>query len=437
MEKRYGLPTAIAMVIGIVIGSGVFIKGGKVLSLTGGNMLQAVLVVAIVGLMCIICSLVFAELATRYEKVNGVVDYAEMALGPNYAYFMGWFTTTIYYPSLAATLAFFAAVFTCPLFGVKALDFSSRIISMETVGLGAGYLMIGYGINALSPKLAGKLQVSMTVIKLIPLILMGIVGTIAGISNGSTAAVLLRRYRAEQVDFLEDSFETIAAYGPHAAVVHYAPTPETDVPLKAQGLLLVDSGGHYARGTTDVTRTIALGPITDEERRRSTQVLQGHIQLAMAQFPQGVMGENLDALARGPLWREGLDYDHGTGHGVGCVLSVHEAPPSFRWRIAEGLAHPALETGMVISDEPGYYAAGRFGIRHENLLLVQPAEAAGFLRFETLTLAPFDRDALDPALLTASERDWLNGYHRRVYAQIAPLVPTEVRQWLREVTAAL
>ena len=252
-----------------------------------------------------------------------------------------------------------------------------------------------------------------------------------------SAAALLHRYRTEQADFLEDSFETIAAYGPHAAVVHYAPTPETDVPLKAQGLLLVDSGGHYARGTTDVTRTIALGPITDEERRRSTQVLQGHIQLAMAQFPQGVMGENLDALARGPLWREGLDYDHGTGHGVGCVLSVHEAPPSFRWRIAEGLAHPALETGMVISDEPGYYAAGRFGIRHENLLLVQPAEVAGFLRFETLTLAPFDRDALDPALLTASERDWLNGYHRRVYAQIAPLVPTEVRQWLREVTAAL
>ena len=251
------------------------------------------------------------------------------------------------------------------------------------------------------------------------------------------AAAKLAAFRAEQPDFLDLSFDTIAGYGPHGAIVHYDPTPETDVPLKAQGLLLVDSGGHYARGTTDVTRTIALGPITDEERRRSTQVLQGHIQLAMAEFPQGVMGENLDALARGPLWREGLDYDHGTGHGVGCVLSVHEAPPSFRWRIAEGLAHPALETGMVISDEPGYYAAGRFGIRHENLLLVQPAEAAGFLRFETLTLAPFDRDALDPALLTASERDWLNGYHRRVYAQIAPLVPTEVRQWLREVTAAL
>lgn len=190
MEKRYGLPTAIAMVIGIVIGSGVFIKGGKVLSLTGGNLLQAVLVVGIVGLMCIICSLVFAELGARYEKVNGVVDYAEVALGPNYAYYVGWFMTSIYYPSLSATLAFFAAVFTCPLFGVQALDFSTGVISMEAIGLGAGYLMIGYGINALSPKLAGKLQVSMTVIKLIPLILMGVVGTIVGLTNGSTAAVL-------------------------------------------------------------------------------------------------------------------------------------------------------------------------------------------------------------------------------------------------------
>ena len=190
MEKRYGLPTAIAMVVGIVIGSGVFIKGGKVLSLTGGNMGQAILVIGIVGLICIICSLVFAELGSRYEKVNGVVDYAEVALGPTYAYYVGWFVNTIYYPSLAATLAFFAAVFTCPLFGVTALDFGTGVISMEAIGLGAGYLMIGYGINALSPKLAGKLQVSMTVIKLIPLILMGVVGTIAGLSNGSTAAVI-------------------------------------------------------------------------------------------------------------------------------------------------------------------------------------------------------------------------------------------------------
>lgn len=190
MEKRYGLPTAIAMVIGIVIGSGVFIKGGKVLSLAGGDMGKAVLVVAIVGVMCIICSLVFAELGARYEKVNGVVDYAEVALGPTYAYYVGWFTTTIYYPSLAATLAFFAAVFACPLFGVQALDFSTGVISMEAIGLGAGFLMIGYGINSLSPKLAGKLQVSMTIIKLIPLILMGVVGTIVGLTNGSTATVL-------------------------------------------------------------------------------------------------------------------------------------------------------------------------------------------------------------------------------------------------------
>ncbi len=190
MGKRYGLPTAIAMVIGIVIGSGVFIKGGKVLSLTGGDMGKAVLVVGIVGVMCIICSLVFAELGARYEKVNGVVDYAEVALGADYAYYVGWFVTTMYYPTLAATLAFFAAVFACPLFGVQALDFSTGVISMEAIGLGAGFLMIGYGINILSPKLAGKLQVSMTVIKLVPLLLMGIVGTIVGLTNGSTAAVL-------------------------------------------------------------------------------------------------------------------------------------------------------------------------------------------------------------------------------------------------------
>jgi len=190
MEKRYGLPTAISMVIGIVIGSGVFIKGGKVLSLTGGDMLKAVLVVAIVGLMCIICSLVFAELGSRYEKVNGVVDYAEVALGPTYAYYVGWFMTSIYYPTLAATLAFFSAVFACPLFGIQPLDFANGTVSMQAVGLGAGFLLMGYAINALSPKLAGKLQVSMTVIKLIPLLLMGIVGTIVGLTNGSTAAVL-------------------------------------------------------------------------------------------------------------------------------------------------------------------------------------------------------------------------------------------------------
>ncbi len=190
MEKRYGLPTAIAMVIGIVIGSGVFIKGGKVLSLTGGNLWNAVLVVGIVGVICIICSLVFAELGAHYENVNGVVDYAEVALGPTYAYYVGWFMTTIYYPSLAAILSFFAAMFTCPLFGIQALDFATGTIAVEAVGLGAAYLMIGYGINAISPKLAGKLQVSMTVIKLVPIIIMAVIGTIVGLTNGTTAAVL-------------------------------------------------------------------------------------------------------------------------------------------------------------------------------------------------------------------------------------------------------
>ena len=191
MEKRYGLPTAISMVIGIVIGSGIFIKGGKVLALTGGNMLQGVLVVALVGLICIICSLVFAELGSKFEKVSGVVDYAEIALGENYAYYVGWFMTTIYYPCLAAILAFFSAVFFCELCGIPAMDFFvTGTVSSEALGLGAGFLMIGYGINMLSPKLAGKLQVSMTVIKLVPLLLMAVVGIIVGLSTGATARVL-------------------------------------------------------------------------------------------------------------------------------------------------------------------------------------------------------------------------------------------------------
>ncbi|MBQ9979891.1 MAG: APC family permease [Oscillospiraceae bacterium] len=190
MEKRYGLPTAIAMVIGTVIGSGVFIKGGKLLNMTGGALGQAVLVVGIVGVICIICSLVFAELGSKYEKVNGVVDYAEVALGPKYAYYVGWFMSTIYTPCLSAILAFFAAVFFCALCGIPALDFTNGTVSAAAVGLGGGFLMIGYCINAISPKLAGKLQVSMTVIKLIPLILMGVVGTIVGLVNGSTMEVI-------------------------------------------------------------------------------------------------------------------------------------------------------------------------------------------------------------------------------------------------------
>ena len=190
MEKRYGLPTAISMVIGIVIGSGVFIKGGKVLNLTGGNLLQGIAVVGIVGLICIICSLVFAELGSRYEKVNGVVDYAEVALGPTYAYYVGWFMNFIYVPALVAMLAFFSAMMFLQLFGITAVDFVNGQINATAIGVGAGFMMIGYGINALSPKLAGKMQVGMTVIKLIPLVLMGVIGTIAGLINGATLNVL-------------------------------------------------------------------------------------------------------------------------------------------------------------------------------------------------------------------------------------------------------
>ncbi len=199
MEKRYGLPTAISMVIGIVIGSGVFIKGGKVLNLTNGNLWQGIAVVGIVGLICIICSLVFATLGSRYEKVNGVVDYAEMALGPNYAYYVGWFMNFIYVPALVAMLAFFSAMMFLQLFGISAVDFTTGQINPTAIGVGAGFMMLGYGINTLSPKLAGKMQVGMTVIKLIPLFLMGIVGTIAGLINGATANVLNYVQSAEYV----------------------------------------------------------------------------------------------------------------------------------------------------------------------------------------------------------------------------------------------
>ncbi len=252
-----------------------------------------------------------------------------------------------------------------------------------------------------------------------------------------SASALLHELRCESEEFLQDSFDTIAAYGEHGAVVHYEPTEETDVPLKKRGLLLCDSGGHYRGGTTDVTRTFALGKITEEERRMSTLVLKGHIQLAMIRFPRGVSGENLDVLARAPLWQEGLDFDHGTGHGVGCILSVHETPPSFYWRIVYDMPHPALLPGMIISDEPGYYEAGRFGIRHENLLMVQSAEGDRFLRFEVLTLVPFDRDALDVSLLTDAERTWLNDYHRRVREAISPHLPSLERAWLEDVTRPL
>ena len=190
MEKRYGLFTAMAMVVGIVIGSGVFIKGGKVLAKTGGNLGMGITVICVCGVICIICALVFAELSSKWNKVNGLVDYAEVALGSKYAYYMGWFMTTIYTPSLASVLAFFSGLFFCNLCGWRTVDLVNGCFSAEMIAVGGGFLIMGYAINALSPMLAGKLQVSMTVIKLVPLVLMGVIGTIVGLSNGTTDTVL-------------------------------------------------------------------------------------------------------------------------------------------------------------------------------------------------------------------------------------------------------
>ena len=254
-----------------------------------------------------------------------------------------------------------------------------------------------------------------------------------------SAAAKLAAFRAEQPDFLDLSFDTIAGYGPHGAIVHYDPTPETDVPLHPEGLLLLDSGAHYRQGTTDVTRTIALGPVTEEEKRMFTLVLKGHLALGAARFPHGASGENLDVLARLPLWELGMDYNHGTGHGVGYILSVHEGPQSFRLRSADG-RRITLEEGMVISNEPGYYAAGKFGIRHENLVLVRNGDKTEFGQFmylEPLTMVPFDRDGIDVSLLTEPELALLNDYHKLVYDTVSPLLCAEEQAWLAQATAPL
>ena len=256
-----------------------------------------------------------------------------------------------------------------------------------------------------------------------------------------SAAAKLESFRAEQADYLGASFDPIAAYGAHAAIVHYDPAQQAEETyLAPRGLCLFDTGGHYLQGTTDITRTVALGPVTADERRLFTLVLRGHLRLSQARFPQGTVGQDLDILARQPLWERGLDFLHGTGHGVGYVLSVHEGPQRLHWRFTPGSAPCALQAGMVISNEPGYYQAGAFGIRHENLLLVRPScetEYGAFLRFENLTMVPFDRDAIDPALLTAEERAALNRYHRAVWETISPHLAGDERAWLKAATEAL
>lgn len=212
MEKRYGLGTALAMVVGTVIGSGVFIKGGKLLAKTGGDLKTGLLAILCCGIICIVCSLVFAELSSKYNKVSGLVDYAEVALGSKYAYYVGWFQTTIYTPSLAAVLAFFAGLFFCNLFGIRTVDLANGCFSAEMLGVGGGFLIIGFAVNILSPKLGGKLQISMTVIKLIPLILMGIVGTIVGLKSGNSQTVLDFVNTAEYVPVENGFFSAVVGF---------------------------------------------------------------------------------------------------------------------------------------------------------------------------------------------------------------------------------
>lgn len=243
----------------------------------------------------------------------------------------------------------------------------------------------------------------------------------------------LTSLRAEQNLFRGISFDTIAGYNAHGAIVHYEATPETDIPLKPKGLLLLDSGGQYLDGTTDITRTIALGPVTKEEKKVYTLVLKGHIQIELCRFPLGISGTQIDILARKDMWREGMNYMHGTGHGVGSYLNVHEGPHQIRM---EYMPAPLVE-GMTVTDEPGLYLAGRFGARIENTLLIVPdgeTEFGRFLRFEPLTLCPIDLTPVDFSMLLSEEISWLNSYHKQVYDRISPYLSGEDLKWLAEAT---
>ncbi|ETD16408.1 MULTISPECIES: aminopeptidase P family protein [Prevotellaceae] len=246
----------------------------------------------------------------------------------------------------------------------------------------------------------------------------------------------LRAFRAQQPLFRSDSFDTISAYQAHGAIVHYVPTETTDAPLKPEGLLLIDSGAQYLDGTTDITRTIPLGPLTEEQRHVYTLVLKGNIRLAMAKFPDSASGTQIDALAREAMWREGMNYLHGTSHGVGAYLNVHEGPQQIRmeWKPAP------LQAGMTITDEPGLYLPQRFGVRIENTMLVtdyRETDFGRFLQLEPLTLCPIDTTAVDRSMLLPEEMEWLNAYHKMVYDRLSPHLSAEENAWLRRATAPL
>lgn len=246
----------------------------------------------------------------------------------------------------------------------------------------------------------------------------------------------LQSFRAQQENYIEDSFAPICAYQEHGAIIHYQSTEESNVPLEEKGFLMIDSGGQYIEGTTDITRTFVLGPITEKQRHWFTVVLRGHIRLEMAHFLEGCSGKNLDILAHGPIWDEQMDYQHGTGHGVGHLSSVHEGPQSIRWKGNDAILHP----GMITSDEPGIYLPNEFGIRHENEILAVADEKnfyGQFMHFETLTWVPFDRYGIDASLLQENELAWLNAYHQEIIEKVSPYLTDEESEWLKEICAPI
>ena len=246
-----------------------------------------------------------------------------------------------------------------------------------------------------------------------------------------SAAEKLEEFRKAGEGYLGQSFEPIMAYGEHGAIVHYSATEQTNAALEPRGLLLSDTGGHYLDGTTDITRTFVLGELSDEEKRAFTLVLAAHLELLGAVFPKGARGSTLDGIARKPLWDRGLDFNHGTGHGVGFLLNVHEGPQRVSYRAANDAP---LQEGMITSDEPGLYLEGKFGIRHESLVLCERSEFEGFLRFSPLTCVPFDTEGIDKRYLTNSQITRLNDYHKWVCETLSPLLSNDEREWLSEIT---
>ena len=260
------------------------------------------------------------------------------------------------------------------------------------------------------------------------------------VSDGITEAGVARKLttlRAEYAPYVTDSFPAIVGYGGNGAIVHYRAPEEGSATLKAEGLLLLDSGGQYQTGTTDITRTFALGETTEEMRKAFTLVLMGHIDLAVAKFPAGTTGVQLDVLARGPLWRQQMNYGHGTGHGVGFFLNVHEGPAGILTNPKTPSGQRKLEAGMVLSNEPGYYKDGAFGIRTENLVVVREASTDGWLEFETLTLFPIDRALIEQQMLLRYHVDWINDYHKMVLDRVGPLLEGEEMDWLLDACRAL